>query len=538
MKTLIISDAVAQRIDQHVRATGQTVEQTLVTCLGLLECSTIEDDESRHFSRAYLQGILDSHIDLVCRYTPDTTLTYVNDAYCQFFGRQRSELLGKSFLIFAPEEDQRQLIFARIAELQAHSGPAARIVHGQTHDGNDVWIEWVDNGIVDSNNKLFEIQAVGRDITNLIRIQMRLIERENILSTIFHNIPIFMAQFDEQGRFEYVNKHWIDTLGWTVEEMRAHPDIMAEFYPDPEYRHEVLEYMLSLQPGWRDFKTRTRDGTLLDTSWANVRLSKGHTLGIGQVITQRKQLEDARVRAHQLELDIEKERELREIKDRFVSMVSHEFRTPLAAIRSSIDMIIHYFDRLTRERIIEKLNIVNQQVQRMNDLMEDVLRFSRLRSGKATIRLELVDVLPLCLRVVESFKLASEDHRPIEVTGEGGRILTDVGLLEHVLTNLISNAIKYSAASAPVYLTIERLVEHIQFQIRDSGIGIPEQDISHLFEPFYRASNAREIPGTGLGLSIVHDCVTQLGGVITVESSVGVGTTFTVTLPAGETPAS
>ncbi len=537
---IIEADVFMSVETQHRRKDGTVIDVEINNIQledGKIACFIRDITERKRLERQLRQseqlyrGLIESQIDFVCRYTPDTVLVYVNDAYCQFFQRSREQLLGKPFITLAPATE-RKTIYDRIHEVLRDPSPQMRLLHSFDDGGNKRWIQWIDYGITDETGEVVTIQAVGRDVTRLMETQERLAEREEMLSTIFANIPVMLVQTDGEGNFEYVNQHWVEVLGWTIEEMQAHPDIWSEFYPDPEQKRLAQEAIENPQPGWFDGKTRTRDGRYIDTSWANVRLSNGRTLGIGQVITHRVELENQRIYARQLELELEKERELREMKERFVSLVSHEFRTPLAVMTTSIDMVLRFHERLKPERVQEKLETVREQIRRMVNLMEDTLRFSKASARKTPFRPQHVAICHFCQQIIETIRLTDDREHEFALQCDEGSVLADPTLLDHVLTNVLSNAVKYSPKRSTVAITVSQESDSWRFIVQDEGIGIPEEDLPHLFTPFHRAENAQELPGTGLGLSIAKDYVEIHGGIITVESELGEGTTFTFTLPS------
>lgn len=475
-------------------------------------------------------GLVERQIDFVCRYTPDTILTYVNEAYCEFFGYTSDELIGKSFLTLTPI-DEETAIYNRLEVLNYDITPDVRIFHADDSSGRGRWIQWVDYAITDDDDNLIEIQAVGRDVTSLIETQQQLAERENMLSIIFQNVPIMLSQLDESDTFIYVNQHWVDVFGWTLEEIQAHDDILGEIFPDDDYRLQVNEYIQSDDRKWRDLKIKTRAGNTIETSWTKVILPTGSTLYIGQDITQRIELENERALAERLEIELENELVLRLVKERFVSLVSHEFRTPLAVMLTSLELVLVYYDRLPVETITQKLNGIRNQILRMVDLMEDALRFSKVKSGQMEIVAENVDVIEICENVIDALKATDTAGHDIVLIGDSGVIRTDPSLFNLILSNLVSNAIKYSPAGQ-ITILITQNFDNWEFSVVDQGIGIPKEEISNLFDPFYRATNALKLPGTGLGLSIVKDYVEIQGGNITVESTPNVGTTMTFSLPA------
>ena len=227
------------------------------------------------------------------------------------------------------------------------------------------------------------------------------------------------------------------------------------------------------------------------------------------------------------------ERELGELKSRFVSMVSHEFRTPLGIIMSSAEILQSYLDRLTPEKRREHLNDIFQSTRRMSDLMEEVLLLGRVEAGRIAFNPEALDLPGLCRRLIDEVHSACPQGASIwfETKGHTDSARGDEALLRHILTNLLSNAVKYSANGDPVQFSVEKQGTEGVFVVQDHGIGIPEADAKQLFNAFHRGRNVGERPGTGLGLVIVKRCVELHHGAITFESHEGRGTTFTVRLP-------
>lgn len=252
-------------------------------------------------------------------------------------------------------------------------------------------------------------------------------------------------------------------------------------------------------------------------------------------ITERKQLEQLRLETETMRVALEKERELLELKGRFISTVSHEFRTPLAMIMSSAELLERYPDRLTEERKEECLSTIRDQANEMVALMNDVLLLNKASMGKIQFRPDHVDINLLLYSVIEHVRPAFDPelhHLAVENQSELRTLWADEELLKRVFINLLTNAIKYSPEGGEVRLTVQRHHSGVLFRISDQGIGIPVEDQKHLFEPFHRAVNTQDIAGTGLGLTIVKEFIEVHRGSITVESAEGRGTTFNIVLPA------
>jgi len=244
-----------------------------------------------------------------------------------------------------------------------------------------------------------------------------------------------------------------------------------------------------------------------------------------------RQLDTGRAEALRL---LARERELHELKSDFVSLVSHEFRTPLEVIMSSVDNLDRYHDRLPPEKRAHLLQTINKSVRRMSGMMEEVLVLGRLEAGSAEFKPVPLDLTALARRVADEMESATSNRCPVELRlalPEGGEARADEGVVRHILTNLLSNAVKYSPAGRPVTLAMRRAGREAVITIADRGCGIPEADRQRLFQAFHRGSNVRQIPGTGLGLLIVRRCVELHGGRIDFASTEGEGTTFTVWLP-------
>jgi signal transduction histidine kinase len=230
-----------------------------------------------------------------------------------------------------------------------------------------------------------------------------------------------------------------------------------------------------------------------------------------------------------------KEKELSELKSRFVSVVSHEFRNPLSTILFSTELLERYDGQLTSEKRVAYLSRIRNSVNRMNQLLTDVLTIGEVEAGSLQFNPISLDVEQFCTDLIEEFCFRSDSEHTIQFNSTGtypSLPCLDEKLLRHILSNLISNAIKYSPNGGSIHLTVQYEPEQVVFQIRDQGIGIPESDQPQLFSSFHRANNVSKIPGTGLGLSIVKQCVDLHCGSISVVSEIGVGTTFTVSLPA------
>ncbi|HEY9808874.1 MAG TPA: ATP-binding protein [Halomicronema sp.] len=241
-----------------------------------------------------------------------------------------------------------------------------------------------------------------------------------------------------------------------------------------------------------------------------------------------------------------KEQELNELKSRFVSMVSHEFRTPMATILFSAGLLENYGNEWPENKKIRHLQRIQTAVQHMTEMLDYVLLIGQSEAGKLEFKPASMNLEKFCSDLIEEIQILGLKTHQFSFVCEGNflDINMDERLLRHIFTNLLSNAIKYSPEGGKIEfkLTENLLVEHTTidglntsrnavFTIQDQGIGIPEEDIKHLFESFHRAANVGTIAGTGLGLAIVKKSVELHQGTIEIKTKLGVGTTFIVTLP-------
>jgi hypothetical protein len=248
---------------------------------------------------------------------------------------------------------------------------------------------------------------------------------------------------------------------------------------------------------------------------------------VGRDISEQRRLTE------QLKHALAEERELNLLKSNFISMVSHEIRTPLALILSSSEILSRYRDRLPPEKQQRHLETIDEAVHRMAALVEDVLMFSRAEAGRLEFKPAPLELNRFCQHLTDELASATNRRCPIRLALPAipTTVRLDEALLRHIMTNLLTNAVKYSAPGKTVWLEVRTEDNRVFFRVQDHGIGIPEADVKRVFTPFYRSPNAAHIPGTGLGLVIVQRCVEQHGGTMHIDSREGAGTTVTVQLP-------
>lgn len=228
-----------------------------------------------------------------------------------------------------------------------------------------------------------------------------------------------------------------------------------------------------------------------------------------------------------------KEKELNDLKSRFVSMASHEFRTPLSTILSSASLISKYTTPETEEKKLKHIERIKSSVSHLTDILNDLLSLSKLDEGVLHNNPEEVDIVKFSEDIVQDMQVLAKEKQTIVYKHEGTKrnVNLDPKFLKHILINLLSNAIKFSPEDKQIYLNTHLENDELTIAIKDNGLGIDEKDQKRLFERFFRGQNVENIPGTGLGLNIVTKYIELMKGNINFESKLNEGTVFIVKLP-------
>jgi PAS domain S-box-containing protein len=357
-------------------------------------------------------------------------------------------------------------------------------------------------------------------------------ESQERFSKAFRASPVFLsiARMSD-GKFVEANEAFLQSSGYTREEVIGRTSAELGLWNNLADRNAfLLEVQRRGFARQHEVILRSKGGRL-DTVLVSAELinieGEDHILAVGLNITARKRAEE------EMRYALEREKELSRLKTNFVTLVSHEFRTPLGIIMSAADILKKYFDRLAPDRRGEHLQDIHDASRRMAELIDEVLLLARVEAGKMECKPLPLDLRAFCLRLRDEMRSSANHSCSIEVTAHhlAGPAAADESLLRHIFTNLLSNALKYSEPASEVEFSVARRERDAIFEVRDRGIGIPPEDLGQLFQTFRRGGNVGERPGTGLGLVIVKRCVELHGGVIEMRSRDGGGTTVTVRLP-------
>lgn len=456
-----------------------------------------------------------------------------NDALCRMLGYAAEELVGARLPDLVVESGRRQLaqVLSRIRQSRHYTLETELL----SRDGTHVPVVISATSVTDPDGERQFSFAFITDITErkLLQdsLQSSLMERETILQTVMIGLVLTIDR-----RLVWCNQIFSEMIGLANEELVGRLASFSfldedDFKSWGEYAYPklnagesvVLERQMRRADGavfWARLSGRmiVHDDPNRGTIWAIIDIS------------DRKRTEEEMAR------NLARERELSELKTRFVSMASHEFRTPLSTIQSSVELIEHYGDSLASEEKREILHDVQDAVQHMTTMLEDVLLYGRAEGHSLHSQPLWLNARALCRRLLKELRLDAVGRHPVQFDYQcEDTLLLDEKLLRHILLNLLANAAKYSPQGGAIGLRVYRDQQQVLFEVEDHGIGIPEQDQAKLLDSFFRASNVGNISGTGLGLAIVKRAVDAHGGTLSWRSAVGEGTRFIVALPQADT---
>jgi two-component system CheB/CheR fusion protein len=352
---------------------------------------------------------------------------------------------------------------------------------------------------------------------------------QELLQRIFDTVPFMITIYDPNTNVLRVNRAFERLIGWSSDEL-ATVSLMEECYPDPEYREQARQYMQACRPEWRDWSVTTRDGSEIQSSWTNLRLSDNTQLGIGVDITERKRTESA------LRESEERLKHAHRLKDEFLAMLAHELRNPLAPMRSAVEILRDV--RAPAAVADEALAILDRQLGVVVRLIDDLLDVSRINTGKIALQRSELDLRAVVQKAVQSSQSIFEARRQRlnfePGSGEALPLDGDATRLEQVFTNLLHNAAKFTPPLGAIDINIQRQGDQAVVHVRDSGIGIAPDLLPRVFDLFVQADRGfdRLHDGLGIGLNLVKRLVELHGGQVeAISAGLGQGSDFVVRLP-------
>lgn len=459
---------------------------------------------------------------------------YVNPKGCEITGYSRTVLENLSLMDLIHPDDRRMIDELGQRRRNGENVPSRYDIRVIRSDGD---VRWLTLGIQRLEwDGMPATLCFFSDITDNKRLQKKLedslMEREAILQTAQVGISLTANRVHQ-----WVNRAFADLVGYEPHELIGHNSL--RHYPSEEswrqlgdQAEETLKRNDTFTTEWPSVH---RNGKLSWVRMSAARVSaddpsKGiiwSVLDITKHVQAEVEMREALARQQQLN----------RLKSRFVSMTSHEFRTPLATILSSAELLRHYRDRMPSEEQESLFCGIESSVKRMGLMLDNIITLGRADSDRLEFKPEMINLQPFLESLANEVRsTACDTAHPvpdllIALDTHGKSAWLDENLLRQIVNNLLTNAFKYSPNGGTVYFSASLVNDALQLVVKDQGIGIPPEELPQLFESFHRASNVGNIPGSGLGLSIVKKATEMHGGTVSVSSEVGHGTSFTVSLP-------
>jgi PAS domain S-box-containing protein len=526
------------------------VDRDLIEMMSEWIGTTLERHQSEaalHQSQACYRAVVEDQTELICRFLPDGTILFVNEAYCRFFGESREKLIGRSYEPVIFEED-REAVAQLIASLSLEN-PVVMIENRVLVNGEIRWTQWINRMIFDQQGHFVEYQSVGRDITEIKQAEE--VSRQNEerwqLAIQGNNDGIWDHDLVTNRRF--ISPRCTEILGYSYDEISAFDAWMNIVHPDDvETMHQAFQRHVDRETPFYscEYRIKCKDGSYkwLLTRGKSLCNEKGEAIrAVGSVtdITDRKRVE------WELQQAKEAAEAANRAKSTFLSNMSHELRTPLNAIIGFTELLS--MDPATSEEQQEQLDIILRSGEHLLKLINDVLEMSKIDAGRIVLHENQFDLYQL-LNDLEAMLGSQASSKRLQLYFDCAPnvpqyVRADEGKLRQILINLLGNAIKFTEKGS-VTLQVRQVAQEtsrtsypsvltsvvLSFEVKDTGLGIASTEIGQLFEPFIQTSTGQQqYQGTGLGLAISKRLVELMGGRITVSSVPNQGTAFKFEIP-------
>jgi PAS domain S-box-containing protein len=549
-------------LDLHV--TGGPIwdrAEHLIGAVGILHDQTehMRAEAALRASEERYRAVIETQTELVSRFLPDTTLTFVNEAACRNAGKSRAELLGTKFIEALPDT-ARTLVQATIRSLLAHPGVATVEHEFIRPDGALGWQQWVNRTILDDHGQVMEFQSVGRDITERRQLEQErdqaLRRSEEWFRSMANTAPVLLWVAGTDGLVTFVNEPWLRFTGRTLEQELGNG--WAEgIHPDDAQRY-METYLTAFRARQRftmEYRLRRADGEyrwLLNSGVPRVGSDGGFAGYIGSAIdvTEREQLIQEREQAQARELAAHA---VAEQLDTFFATAAHDIRSPVTALIGNVQMARVRAERLVTNLqshdgqladlatpVLETLHRADKSGDRLLRLVPLLFDLARARTGTLTLTLARTDLVAVVREQVAAQHTAVPGRAiQLDLPDQQVLVMADADRLGQVLTNYLTNALKYSADDQPVEVRLEATDGLAVVSVQDYGPGLPPDEQSRVWGPYHRApdvmvrgSAGASSESLGLGLHICKQLIElHPGGAVGITSAVGAGSTFWFRLP-------
>lgn len=457
--------------------------------------------------------------------------SFINDRALHLMGKPREELLGSTLWEIFP--DIKNTIFDFEFHKVMDSGESVRF---ETYYPS--YKMWLGVRVYPHDHG---ISIFYTDITEKVKAHEIVEESEKWFRNVANNAPVMIWSSGVDGLCNYFNQTWLNFTGNSEEKEKGEGWLEGVFYEDLERVSKTYRTSFGQRKNFRmEYRLKFRDGSYRWVSETGKPLYAPDKSFLGYVgtcadihdqVMMYQELENrVRERTCELAIALEREKTLNNMKSRFVSMASHEFRTPLSAVRLSAGLIESYIKLNQPENMPKHLGRIKASIQLLTDILDDFLSLERLEQGEIKSESLIFDLREVIKdSIVEVENLLKSGQHILDFYKGNNSIYSDKKIIRNILLNLLSNAIKYSEKD--INLEIEVTDDIVSIVITDQGIGIPEEEQEALFSRYFRATNVGNIQGTGLGLSIVRRYVEILKGTINFTSKKDKGTRFILQFP-------
>lgn len=489
--------------------------------------SDMSEQIKRETQLADLTAAVAAAMDGIALLGPDGTYYYLNEKHVTYFGYEHeSELLGKTWRIFYPEHEIKRIeedLFPQMARDGKWQGETLGRKKDGTPINQEITLTALPNGgMICIMRNITEKKQRESEIKKLALVASK---TNNAVVITDANLLIEWMNESAEIIFETRDANTRPTkISGIIESMQMQDGVVTAIKTELE-KGKAANFELKLAQS---------SGRKL---WLHVEVNPVYENGlVSNYVFMFLDITTIKEAEANLSNALEKEKSLNQLKTHFVSLTSHEFRTPLTSIQSSLDILHLYLKTkgsVDNDNLTRHLNQIHDEVNRMTELMDNVLVTGKINSGKIAFKPGWHNLEQLLSEIVTSSRINQYGKEiKLNISGAVRSVYCDKRLLEHILYNLLINALKYSErASEQPEMDVVFNNEELRVSITDYGIGIPAEDQKHLFESFYRAGNAQNIPGTGLGLPIVKQFVELHGGSVGFKSTPGQKTVFHFNIP-------